>query len=81
MVDREETGAAGAAMIAAVERGLYADLPAAAEAWVTPSLGEATAPDPALVPLYARLYDVFRSVRQALPPAWRELAALRSKSP
>jgi erythritol kinase (D-erythritol 1-phosphate-forming) len=56
-------------------------MPAAAEAWVTPSLGAATPPDPALVPLYERLYEVFRSIREAMPPAWRDLAAIRSKSP
>ena len=38
-VMREETGAAGAAMIAAISLGRYPSLAACAEAWVTPTLG------------------------------------------
>ena len=39
---REETGAAGAAMIAALSLGLYPSLAACAQAWVTPTLGPLT---------------------------------------
>jgi erythritol kinase len=76
-VKREETGAAGAVMMAAVNLGLYPDLASCAEAWVTPSLGEATPPDPTLVPLYAELFDVYRSIRQAMPSSWARLNAIR----
>jgi hypothetical protein len=55
------------------------DLAACADAWVTPSLGEATSPDPALVPLYARLFDVYRSVREAMPASWAQLNRIRQE--
>ena len=64
-VKREETGAAGAAMTAAVSLGVYRDMAQCAEAWVTPSLGEATEPDPALSALYAQLYQVYRGRARA----------------
>ena len=57
VVDREEAGAAGAAMIAAVQQGLYADMAACAADWVTPHLDKAQPPDPR-----AR-----RSLRAAVP--------------
>jgi erythritol kinase (D-erythritol 1-phosphate-forming) len=78
-VRREETGAAGAVMMAAVNLGLYPDLATCAEAWVTPSLGEATPPDPALTPLYADLFEVYRSIREAMPPSWARLNAIRQE--
>ncbi|MBW3653548.1 MAG: vitamin K epoxide reductase family protein, partial [Actinobacteria bacterium] len=47
-VEREETGAAGAAMIAAVQLGLFPDMAACAARWVDPLLGAAETPDAAL---------------------------------
>ena len=76
-VKREETGAAGAAMIGAVCLGVYADMARCAEAWVTPLLGEASEPDPALVDLYARLFAVYVDIRARMPPAWAALAEAR----
>jgi erythritol kinase (D-erythritol 1-phosphate-forming) len=78
-VDREETGAAGAAMIAAVRLGAFPDLAACVDAWVTPSLGEATAPDPTLAGIYSKLFSVYRDVRAAMAPAWRSLAQIRQE--
>jgi erythritol kinase len=78
-VRREETGAAGAVMLAAVNLRHYPDLPACAEAWVTPSLGEATAPDPALQNLYGDLFPVYRSVREAMPASWAILNRARQE--
>jgi erythritol kinase len=76
-VAREEAGAAGAVMIAATQQGLYPDIDACAAAWVTPHLGPAEAPDPALVALYDGLFAVYRRTREALAPAWEALAAAR----
>ena len=46
---REEAGAAGAAMMAAVAVGAYPSMDACIARWVTPLLGPAEAPDPELV--------------------------------
>ena len=76
-VKREETGAAGAAMTAAVSLGVYRDMAQCAEAWVTPSLGEATEPDPALSALYAQLFQVYVDVRTRMPGAWAALSKIK----
>jgi erythritol kinase len=76
-VDREETGAAGAVMIASVALGLHADMAACVKAWITPALGEAVAPDHALKGIYDGAFPVYRTVREAMPGPWAALAALR----
>ncbi len=74
---REEAGAAGAAMMAAVAIGAHADMASCIESWVTPLLGEAEAPDPALVAAYDRLFPAFTAARRGLAPAWDALATAR----
>ena len=76
--DRDEAGAAGAAMMAAVAIGAYPDMNACIAEWVTPLLGASEAPDPALVAAYDRLFPAFSAARQALPPAWSALARARA---
>jgi erythritol kinase len=76
-VKREETGAAGAAMIAAVCLGVYSDMAQCADAWVTPSLGETTEPDAMTSELYAKLFPIYRDIRTRMPPAWAALAEAR----
>ncbi len=71
---REEAGAAGAAMIAACAVGAYADMNAAIARWVTPALGEAEAPDAALVDIYEKLFPAYLMARKALEPVWEQLA-------
>ena len=75
-LDRAEAGAAGAAMIAATERGVFPDLAAATRVWVDPLLAPAEPPDPALVPVYDRLYRCYRESRRHLAPLWAAQAAL-----
>lgn len=77
-VAREEAGAAGAAMIAAVSLGLHADMRACADQWVGPHLGAAVAPDPSLADVYDRLFPTYLAARTAMPPVWRGLARARS---
>ena len=75
---RDEAGAAGAAMMAAVAIGAYPDMQACIAEWVTPLLGAAELPDPALVMAYDRLFPAFSAARHALPPAWDALARARA---
>ncbi|TIS64542.1 MAG: carbohydrate kinase [Mesorhizobium sp.] len=74
---REEAGAAGCAMMAAVAIGAYPDMSACIAEWVTPLLGPVEAPDPALIAAYDDLFTAFRAARQVLGPAWDALAAAR----
>lgn len=74
---RDEAGAAGAAMMAAVAIGAYTDMDACIAEWVTPLLGQAEVPDPALVAAYDRLFPAFTAARHGLVPAWDALAAAR----
>lgn len=75
---REEAGAAGAAMIAAVSLGLYPDMEACVAQWVRPLLRDPLAPDENLVEAYERAFPAYRAARQAMPPVWRALAAART---
>ncbi|MGN6464844.1 MAG: FGGY-family carbohydrate kinase [Rhizobiaceae bacterium] len=80
MSSREEAGAAGAAMMAAVAIGAYPDMHACIAEWVTPLLGPAEPPDPKLATAYDRLFPAFRGARHALGPIWEALAAARRKA-
>jgi erythritol kinase (D-erythritol 1-phosphate-forming) len=76
-VGREESGAAGAVMMAAVQQKLFPDLAAAAKAWIDPLLSEPTLPDAALAKIYDGLYPLYREMRTSLRPVWRGHAALK----
>ena len=71
---REEAGAAGAAMMAAVAIGAYADIEACIAEWVLPALGEIEEPDPALSEIYNDIYPAYRAAREGLPPIWAALS-------
>lgn len=71
---REETGAAGAAMMAAVATGVYATMEEAIATWVKPLLGAREDPDPTLIEPYDRLYAAYLDARGALPPVWKRMA-------
>lgn len=73
---REEAGAAGAAMMAAVALGVYPDMEACIAQWVAPLLGELETPDPEPAQLYAQLFPAYRQARQALAPTWQTSAGL-----
>jgi erythritol kinase (D-erythritol 1-phosphate-forming) len=72
-VSREETGAAGAAMIAAVQQNLFPDMASCARAWVDPHLGSSIEPDAALVSRYAQIFPAYVAARKAMRPIWRAL--------
>ncbi|WP_413991078.1 FGGY-family carbohydrate kinase [Labrys okinawensis] len=67
---REEAGAAGAAMMAAVAVGAYGSMADCIGEWVTPLLGAAETPDPALIQIYSHLFPAYQGARRALEPVW-----------
>jgi erythritol kinase len=77
-IAREESGAAGCAMMAAVAIGAERDMAAAVQTRVEPLLGDRIAPDPALASTYAALFPLYQQTRRAMPPIWRGLAAHRA---
>lgn len=71
---REEAGAAGAAMMAAVALGVYPDMQACIAEWVTPLLGPVETPDPDHMQTYAQAFPVYQQARRALEPVWDAMA-------
>ncbi|ALN73727.1 FGGY-family carbohydrate kinase [Aureimonas sp. AU20] len=78
---REEAGAAGAAMMAAVAVGAYPTMDACIAEWVTPLLGEPEAPDAGLIRTYRGLFPAYSQARRALVPVWNTLAEVRNAAP
>lgn len=74
---REEAGAAGAAMMAAVAIGAYPTMDDCIAEWVTPLLGLPESADAALAATYDRLFGAYRDSRRSLVPTWEGLAGLR----
>ena len=74
---REEAGAAGVAMMAAVAIGAFPDMRATCRAWVDPLLGERVLPDPDLTAVYDRLYPIYARTHGVMRPIWADLAAAR----
>ena len=76
---REEAGAAGAAMMAAVAVGVFPDLAAATDRWVDAAAGRSRPARPgarrASTPRPSR---PIVATRKAMPPVWADLAAIRT---
>ncbi len=72
---REEAGAAGASMMAAVAIGAYRTMDDCIADWVTPELGDAEQPDTADTERMDRLFAAYSEVRRGIAPAWDILAA------
>lgn len=70
---REEAGAAGAAMMAAVAIGAYSSMADCVQTWVTPLLAEAEAPPAALTARYQQLFGSYQQIRSELPSVWHTL--------
>ncbi|MDQ0322480.1 erythritol kinase [Pararhizobium capsulatum DSM 1112] len=73
---REETGAAGVAMMAAVAIGAYRTMDDCIADWVTPLLGDLEKPDADQAARYDTLFSAYVQVRQAVAPAWNVLAGV-----
>jgi erythritol kinase len=74
---REEAGAAGAAMIAAVQQKVFPSMVDCAATWVDPMLGPETRPDAALVKLFDTTFPIYRETREQMRSVWRALATAR----
>lgn len=74
---REEAGAAGAAMMAAVANGVYPSIEECIDEWVTPLLGEISPPATELTQYYTTNYKTYVKSRKALEPTWEALVAQR----
>jgi erythritol kinase (D-erythritol 1-phosphate-forming) len=72
-VDRAEAGAAGAAMMAAVQQKLYPDMARCVAEWVEPSLGGVTYPDQVLAATYDKAFANYKQAREAMRPVWRAM--------
>ncbi len=78
-VERDEAGAAGAAMMAAVQQKLYPDLDACVAEWIDPILGKSTEPDAKLAALYDKAFPIYKETREKMRPLWRAMAANRGE--
>ncbi len=79
-VSREEAGAAGAAMMAAVQQKLYPDMKTCVAQWVDPLLGGITAPDAYLSAIYDRSFTLYKETREKMQPVWRAMMANRREA-
>lgn len=70
---REEAGAAGAAMIAAVSIGCYDSMGDCVKDWVRPYLGELEQYGVAEAKKYDELFPSYVASRKALQPIWQQL--------
>ncbi len=73
--EREEAGAAGAAMIAAVSLGIYGSMADCVKDWVTPFQRQPEAADEELSLIYEKAFPAYRQSRLALQPTWHMLAS------
>jgi len=72
--EREEAGAAGAAMIAAVSLGVYDSWDSCIRDWVLPYQRPAEPANPAIVRRFDQAFPAYRASRTALRPVWHMLA-------
>ncbi|HWK46958.1 MAG TPA: FGGY-family carbohydrate kinase [Stellaceae bacterium] len=79
-IERAETGAAGAAMMATVSLGHFKDLAEACEHWVRPTFGAIEEPDDALRAIYQSLYPSYRAGYRSMTGVWRGLERARHLS-
>ena len=74
---RDEAGAAGCAMMAAVAIGTFENMDACIAEWVVPLLGDAELPNPGLTQSYNDLFKIYHTSREAMTATWSDLARLQ----
>lgn len=81
VVAREEAGAAGVAMIAAVQQKIYPNMSACVDQWVKPLIGQATLPDAGLTKIYDDAFSIYKETREVMRPVWRKSFELKNHAP
>ncbi len=76
-IHREEAGAAGAAMISAVQQGIFNNISESVTSWVTPLLAELETPDAELASQYDNLFKLYIATQKSMVPLWDSLASIR----
>jgi len=79
-VEQDESAAAGAAMMAAVNRGCFPSIDACVEQWLGDALGATTSPDQTTIAHYRMKYQIYLDYRKRQPSTWSALSALRDNS-
>jgi erythritol kinase (D-erythritol 1-phosphate-forming) len=79
-ISREEAGAAGAAMIAAVQQKFFPDMDACANVWVNPYMSDTTAPDATLSGTYGAAFASYVETYKVMQPIWRQRTQWRKAS-
>lgn len=74
---RDEAGAAGCAMMAAVAIEAFENMDACIADWVVPLLSDTEPPRPDLTQIYNDLFETYHASRGAMTPTWASLARLR----
>ncbi|TDH36084.1 carbohydrate kinase [Pseudohoeflea suaedae] len=77
LLEAEETGALGVAVLAAVATGQHPDLATATRSMVR--LADTVEPDADLAAIYADAYPLFRDLGRDLEPLWRKRAEILSQ--
>ncbi len=81
VVAREEAGATGAAMMAAVQQKLFPSMADCAARWIDPLLGPPTPPDAGLAEAYDGHFTDYRETRERMRPVWRAMAGRHQEAP
>jgi erythritol kinase len=71
--ERGEAGASGAAMMAAVNLGIYPSMATCLKDWVHPYLSEIEEYDATQAKVYDKLYPTYLEARKAYAPFWKSL--------
>jgi erythritol kinase (D-erythritol 1-phosphate-forming) len=79
-INREEAGAAGAAMIAAVQQKIFPNMDVCADTWVNPHMSEATTPDTSLTRSYDAAFTSYVDTRKLMRSVWRQRLQSRKAS-
>ena len=77
--DAQETGARGAALVAGVGAGIFADIDTAMERAVR--IDRSYEPDPDRGTIYSERFRLYRQLVEAMVPTWTAMASDREAGP
>ena len=75
---RDEAGAAGAAMMAAVAVGAFDNMASCIDQWVSPLLGSAEPVDEDMMAKYNQLYTAYKECRLGMKNTWSAISNVKS---